>query len=114
MIKVMNLHTRKGSSNNDFYIGRTPQFGGPSPLANPFTVEDHGRSGCIRMYMKWLNAKIDEHDTEVIDELKSILDASDTDTAYLMCHCKPKACHGDVIMIIAEERRDDILGGEDE
>jgi len=110
MISVMNLHRRKETSDTDFYIGRTPKFGGPSPLANPYTVEEYGRAGCIRMYYEWLNGKIDDRDAAVIDELKAIIEASDAGTAYLMCHCKPQACHGDAIMLIVEDRHDDILG----
>jgi len=110
MITVVNMHRRKTTSENDFYIGRTPKFGGPSPLANPFTVKEHGRAECIRMYYDWLNTKIDEKDPDVMDEMKNIVDAADAGVAYLLCHCKPQACHGDAIMLVAGDRRDEIMG----
>ena len=78
-------------------------------MANPFSVEEYGRTECIRMYMEWLSSKIDERDPDVIGELRRILEVSENGTAYLMCHCKPKACHGDVIMCMAEDRKEEIM-----
>ncbi len=111
MISVVNLHQSKVKEG--FYIGRTHKFGGPSPLANPFTVEEHGRIDCIRMYMAWLTSKIDQKDPAVMGELKKIAEKSSSGTAHLFCHCKPKACHGDVIMLFAEDRASEILEWED-
>jgi len=63
-----------------------------SVLGNPYRIgKDGNRSEVIKKYKEYLWNCIC-----VVDELNRLKDMSD-DTV-LGCHCKPKACHGDVIV----------------
>jgi uncharacterized protein DUF4326 len=74
------------------YIGR------PSVYGNPFIIgRDGTRKQCIRKFEKY--ARKNERIMKAIGALKK--------NAILGCHCKPKACHGDVIVAIHKELRKD-------
>lgn len=81
------------------YIGRAnPTHHLPaSALANPFSGNPqayaiHSKDP-IADYRKWLWGKIQEGDTAVLQALAAIQE----DTA-LVCWCKPRPCHGDIII----------------
>jgi hypothetical protein len=89
---------------NDFYIGRG------SVLGNPYTSkilhETKAQFKCsskeesIKSYKNYLNKKIENKDKNICDELNKIyLKSLETDI-YLVCYCKPKMCHGDIIKTI--------------
>ncbi len=67
------------------YIGR------PSKWGNPFAVGKHGARGeCIALYEAWLR-----ENTVLIaalDELRGLV---------LGCWCAPRACHGDLLVRLA-------------
>ena len=67
------------------YIGR------PSKWGNPFAVGRHGARGeCIALYEAWLR-----ENTVLIaalDELRGLV---------LGCWCAPRACHGDLLVRLA-------------
>lgn len=79
--KVVNIRNDR----YDVYIGRG------SPFGNPFIIgKDGTREEVIEKYKSYFLYKI-RNDIEFkirLRELKS---------KVLGCHCKPKACHGDVI-----------------
>lgn len=77
-----------------------------SPLGNPFKVKhEDERPGAIVMYEKWLRAKIAEGDRAVVSELEALThNFVSHETLTLLCWCKPKACHGDVIACILQEQ----------
>jgi hypothetical protein len=65
----------------DVYIGR------PSKWGNPFTIGVHGtRAECIEKYRNYL-----KH-TDLWMDLGSLYDKT------LGCWCRPKDCHGDVLI----------------
>jgi hypothetical protein len=81
------------------YIGRSPPLG-PSPLANPYPVEQHGRKA-LELYKGWLRGKLKSADSAVFAALRAIpADAS------LVCHCvRPDgsgACHGRFVALAWE------------
>lgn len=64
------------------YIGRGSKWG------NPFKIGiDGNRSQVISLYEEWL--KTQETLLDSIDEL---------DGKTLVCFCKPKQCHGDILL----------------
>lgn len=65
----------------DVYIGR------PAILGNPFRVRDHGREGAVAKYRQYLLERPDL--LEIVRGLGG---------KRLGCYCKPKPCHGDVIV----------------
>jgi hypothetical protein len=72
------------------YIGR------PSLYGNPFVIGKHGdRDQVIWRYKKEV---IGEMTPAQLDLLKANLRGKD-----LVCWCKPAACHGDVLLEIANE-----------
>lgn len=72
----------------DVYIGR------PSKWGNPFSIGKHGtREEVIEKYKKYILACDDLLDS--LHELKG---------KTLGCWCKPKACHGDVLVALIESR----------
>ncbi len=71
----------------DIYIGRG------SPLGNPFPIEhgtDKDRAHVIERYREYFHEKIltDPSMAKYLESLRGL---------KLGCHCKPAACHGDII-----------------
>lgn len=112
MITVVNKRKYDGKG---VYIGR------PSPLGNPFPLmDDRYRDEVISDYRRWLYnclrvnscmafPEMSDQERELL-KLKRIHDRKGELT--LICWCKPKRCHGDVIKEILErEDVDKLLGG---
>lgn len=74
----------------DIYIGRGSIWG------NPFTVEQFGRDGCIEKYEQYIRDKL-RLNPELWQELQKL------EGKVLGCFCKPKRCHGDILVKILEE-----------
>jgi hypothetical protein len=67
------------------YIGR------PSKWGNPFVVGTHGARGeCVAQYERWLRSK--DELFAALEELRGLV---------LGCWCAPRACHGDVLVRLA-------------
>lgn len=76
------------------YIGR------PSKWGNPFVVGKHGSRGeCVELYRQWMTP-----DNPLYQQAKQELVGRD-----LLCFCKPKACHGDVLLEIANGEKDEAI-----
>ena len=84
---VVNIKTT--NEENVTMIGRSTQFG------NPFLLSKDGgnytRRASVKEYEKWFYHKLesDIEFREAVHELKG---------ETLGCFCKPRACHGDVIV----------------
>lgn len=74
----------------DVYIGRGSTWG------NPFTVEQYGRDMCIWLYESYIRERL-RNEPALRSELMSL------DGKVLGCYCKPKRCHGDILVSIIEE-----------
>ena len=71
----------------DVYIGR------PGPFGNPFRLNhENERDQILDRYRAWLNKP---HMKWLRDKMRAELRGK-----VLGCYCKPKACHGDVIVEI--------------
>lgn len=81
----------------DVYIGRG------TPWGNPFAIGDEGlgRPEVIAMYQEYFQKKFvdDPEGNRAIRSLKG---------KVLGCHCKPAACHGDVIAAYLNSLEDDL------
>jgi hypothetical protein len=85
MARILNKY-KDGVPQGSVYIGR------PSKWGNPFIIgRDGNRSEVIRKYREWLFGR------------KDIMEAARRELAGkdLVCFCSPKACHGDVLMAVA-------------
>lgn len=75
------------------YIGR------PSKWGNPFPLEEdspQARKECIRQYKDWFRDQV---------FLFKAIAQGELDGKKLVCFCKPKTCHGDVLADIANQTR---------
>ena len=108
MINVVSKYKHE-PSNNDVYIGRG------SPLGNPFTgskkVENtkaafqcSSREEAIEKYEQYLRLAIYKNDSYICNEMNRIWKMAKTGDVNLVCFCKPKACHGDIIKKLIEEK----------
>lgn len=89
MKKTEVVHVK--DNNYDVYIGRGSKWG------NPFVLgKDGNRFQVINKYREWI--KTQQHLLNDLHELKG---------KKLGCHCKPMACHGDVLVSLIEEGNDD-------
>jgi hypothetical protein len=93
MSKVVNINS---GEHYDIYIGRGSKWGNPfSHVPNtsaPWPVES--REDAIRAYEDYLFTKRPDLVAAAKIELKNKI---------LGCHCFPLACHGDVLLRIANE-----------
>ena len=88
------VHCKSGEK-YDIYIGRGSKWGNPyshkEGTAALWVVET--REDAIRLYEEWLRAQ-----PELVEAAKKELKGKD-----LGCWCKPLACHGDVLLKIANQ-----------
>ena len=95
MPKVYNVKEISNLSEDFIYIGR------PSKYGNPFLIgKDGTRKQVIQKFIDMLNS-----DIHLMNEIKNELKGKN-----LVCHCKPKECHGDYLLQIANED-DSIIWG---
>ena len=89
MPKVLNIMNITKLTRDAVYIGR------PSKWGNPFKIDkDHSREQVINEFRKMVLA-----DPKFVDEIRNELAGKD-----LVCFCHPKACHGDVLLEIANNK----------
>lgn len=104
MITVVNKY-KHTPTENDVYIGRG------SVLGNPFTsIKDKqtkaeficdSREESVESFRKYIEEKIASKDKKICDELNKIYKMPQVN---LVCFCKPKSCHGDIIKTLIESK----------
>jgi hypothetical protein len=104
VVKVVNIHRADPEAYN-VYIGRPIHFKGELPnrqlklqdgseLCNPIKIsEDCSRDEAIEQYSKYFYENLEKFK----ELLGSIERQAQGQTVCLVCWCKPKNCHGDVI-----------------
>lgn len=80
-----------GNSN----MNNTP-VGEPGWLGNPYSKDDYGRKRCIERFREDFVERL-----RTDSEFRSAVE--DLQGKTLACWCKPKACHGDVILEFLED-----------
>jgi len=111
MITVINIDKEPSHSiNNLYYIGRK----GGNILGNPYShlpenkcsaiFKCRDREEAIEKYNEYFDIMYDHNIefTKIIDEIYEKY--KNCEDVTLACHCKPLACHGDVIKKKLEER----------
>lgn len=92
---VVNMYRDRVS--NGVYIGRDfKDPHGRGKWGNPFKIgKDGDREQVICKHINWLNEPEQaELKAQIVPELKG---------KVLLCYCKPKPCHGDILAAIANE-----------
>jgi len=88
MPKVLNIK-------NATYLLDSVFIGRPSKWGNPFVIgKDGTREEVIEKYRQWVKEQPESFIQEIKTELKG---------KNLICYCAPKACHGDVLLPIAND-----------
>ncbi len=89
--KVVNC---KSSEPFEVYIGRPSKWGNPySHLPNTAAIyRAQSRAEAIKKFEEWITKGSGKHLLADLHELKG---------KTLGCHCKPLACHGDVLLRLA-------------
>ena len=89
MCRVLNKH-HAGLPAGAIYIGRGSKWG------NPFRIGSDGdRAAVIAKYERWL---ADQH--QLLRALDELLGRD------LVCFCAPRACHGDLLLRLANATRE--------
>lgn len=85
----------------DIYIGRG------SPLGNPFPIgaKYGSRDTVIEMYKEYLSQEVNKDNKIILKELDKISNTLDICDVNLVCFCKPKRCHGDIIKEIVMKNK---------
>ena len=88
MTKVVNISKSNNLNNDcDVYIGRPTQWG------NPFIMGKHGtREEVVEKYRDYIKTK-----PNLLNQLHKLKNKR------LGCFCKPKECHGDVLVELIEK-----------
>lgn len=106
MIKVVNRHTHKGPEKGelDIYIGRGTIWGNPySGTAsldfeeNSSVIKVENREEAIDKYKQHIYNQLKDKNTDLYKSFRELKILSENYTVNLVCSCKPKSCHGDVI-----------------
>ena len=81
---------------NDIYVGRSKPR--PSVLGNPFIMYDESMRDdvCVR-FAEWFADVLQVEDSPQSIEMIRLVDMAIKGPVALICHCAPKACHGNVI-----------------
>jgi hypothetical protein len=88
--QIFNLQFAKPSSpKDDIIIDRTTKWG------NPYHVHSYGRPLALKLYRAYLWNRIQNNEIS-LTELAKLANKN------LWCWCKPKDCHGDILLEAAK------------
>ena len=91
------VHCKK--SPYDVYIGRPSKWGNPFSHIKKGTLAQYvvaTRDDAVKAYEEWITNGDGQHLLQDLHELKG---------KTLGCWCAPKACHGDVLVKLIENRK---------
>ncbi len=98
MITVIHHKDKSGIfPNNEVYIGRPSKWGNPFTHLKSTTIAKYRvdtREQAIESYRKWITEGDGKHLLKDLHELKD---------KTLVCWCKPKSCHGDILAELAKQ-----------
>lgn len=89
MIRVVN----RKNANFDLYIGRGTKWG------NPFVIGKDGNR----------NQVILKYETLILNDTHLMNSLHELDGLVLGCSCKPLPCHGDVLIKLRNEQKNNLL-----
>lgn len=109
MIRVVNKATHSPNSNEDIYIGRGSVLGNPytgsKELSNTKALfQCETREEAIGKYRDYIEEKLLSGDKRICDMFNKIFLKAKVGNVNLVCYCKPKECHGDIIKQIIESK----------
>lgn len=101
MFEVINRNDIWGNlKTNQVWVDRRSPLGNPYPMADK--NDDQERTDVIAKYRAWLWERM-KGNTMQMNELRRLLDLEKKyGNVTLICWCKPKPCHGDIIVCALE------------
>lgn len=78
----------------DVYIGRSGK-GQRSLWGNPYSAKEFGHEECINLYRRYIHDRL-KNEIGLTEELMALKGKK------LGCFCRPKSCHGDVLVEMME------------
>lgn len=100
MIEVVNKY-KHSPTEHDFYIGRGSCLGNPyssKESSKEYVERVETRSEAISKFERWIKNQLKSKNKKISKELIDILNHERKHgKVYLVCYCKPKDCHGDVV-----------------
>lgn len=94
----MTIVVNKNKEPFDIYIGRGSKWGNPfTHIKNKETKAEFivdSRSEAITKYKEWIS-----NQPELLNVLEELRDKR------LGCFCKPKACHGDILVELLQQKK---------
>jgi len=109
MIQVVNKY-KHTPTDHDIYIGRGSVFGNPySHLDSKYgVIKTETREDAVRLYKLYFDAVMNDPDgfdsenernkaIELQTAAYELLEEARNSDINLVCFCKPKPCHGDII-----------------
>ena len=94
----MTIVVNKNKEPFDIYIGRGSKWGNPfTHIKNKETKAEFivdSRSESITKYKEWIS-----NQPELLNALEELRDKR------LGCFCKPKACHGDILVELLQQKK---------
>jgi len=94
----MTIVVNKNKEPFDIYIGRGSKWGNPfTHIKNKETKAEFivdSRSEAITKYKEWIS-----NQPELLNALEELRDKR------LGCFCKPKACHGDILVELLQQKK---------
>lgn len=96
-VEVVNKYKHTATS-GDVYIGRGSPFGSPfSHLSCRSAEQVPTKEDAVDLYIDWFYLKLDGNN-ELRRHTDALMDRVIAgEDIKLVCYCKPKLCHGDVI-----------------
>lgn len=85
----------------DIYIGRGNRYGQKGIYGNPYFRNDQNREAAIAKYVPYITDKLMQN-TAFLLEFLTLKDKT------LGCFCKPKHCHGEVLISILNDLFDQL------
>jgi len=81
------------------YIGRANRAFGlaASPLANPYTVREHGTTRALALYRRWLHEDIKVWGPAHSELSRLVEMLRRGERVRLLCYCAPGPCHGEIV-----------------
>jgi len=96
VVNIWTYHREEGVER--VYVGRACRGYPQSPLANPWRAPEKEREQTLARYRVWLREALQDKDSPQAQEiLRLAKKVAAGERLALLCWCKPKNCHGDIV-----------------
>ena len=109
MITVVNKSKHIGNQETDIFIGRGSVFGNPYTGSKELSktkalFQCENREEALSKYREYISEKLSSKDKTICDAFNKLYKRTLKENINLVCYCKPKDCHGDIIKEIIDAK----------